>query len=126
VILAGWHDDVEYFMAQSDLFIHPSYREGFPNVVLQAGAMECGVLVSRIPGNVDIVDDQENGFIFAVQDAEDLYQKLNQALREPQRMKELGQELRKKIEANFDRRYVQDQLRQKYEALLAASGKSNK
>lgn len=126
VVLAGWHDDVEYFMAQADLFIHPSYREGFPNVVLQAGAMECGVLVSRIPGSVDIVDDPENGLIFAVQDAEDLYQKLNQALSQPESMKERGQRLRKKIEANFDRRYVQDQLKQKYEVLLATSAKPNK
>lgn len=126
VVLAGWHDDVEYFMAQADLFIHPSYREGFPNVVLQAGAMECGVLVSRIPGSVDIVDDPENGLIFAVQDAEDLYQKLNQALSQLESMKERGQRLRKKIEANFDRRYVQDQLKQKYEVLLATSAKPNK
>lgn len=123
IILTGWHDDVEYFMALSTLFIHPSYREGFPNVVLQAGAMECGVLVSRISGNVDIVDDGQNGLIFAVQDAEDLYQKLWYALQHLPLMKQMGQRLRQKIEANFDRRYVQAQLKQKYETLLAASGK---
>jgi glycosyltransferase involved in cell wall biosynthesis len=43
------------------LLVHASYREGFPNVVLQAGAMECPVVCSRIEGNIDIVDEDVNG-----------------------------------------------------------------
>lgn len=118
IILAGWHDNVEYFLALSNLFVHASYREGFPNVVLQAGAMECPVLVSRIPGCIDIVDHEENGLIFAVQDAEDLYQKLQQALNDPQAMRQRAALLRKKIEDNFERGHMQALLKEKYDQLM--------
>ena len=119
VILAGWHDEVEYFMAVCDMLVHPSYREGFPNVVLQAGAMQCPVICSRIEGNIDIVDEDVNGLVFTVKDENDLEQKLALAVNDPQRMQAMAVLLRKKIEENFDRRYVQQQLKEKYVAILA-------
>jgi glycosyltransferase involved in cell wall biosynthesis len=119
IILAGWHDEVEYFMSIADILVHPSHREGFPNVVLQAGAMECPIVCSRIEGNIDIVDEDINGLIFTAKDENDLYQKLKQAIAEPATMKQRAALLRKKIEENFDRIFVQEQLRKKYEFLLA-------
>ena len=121
IILAGWHDEVEYFMSIANILVHASYREGFPNVVLQAGAMECPIVCSRIEGNIDIVDENSNGLIFTSRDGDDLYQKLKQALAEPAAMKQRAALLRKKIEENFDRIFVQEQLRQKYELLLRNS-----
>jgi len=118
IILSGWHDEVEYFMSIADILVHASYREGFPNVVLQAGAMECPVVCSRIEGNIDIVDENINGLIFTAKDENDLYQKLKQAISQPAAMKQRAALLRKKIEENFDRTFVQEQLRQKYEFLL--------
>lgn len=118
IILAGWHDEVEYFMSVASILVHASYREGFPNVVLQAGAMECPIVCSRIEGNIDIVDENSNGLIFTSKDADDLYQKLRQAIEEPAAMKQRAALLRKKIEENFDRTFVQEQLRKKYEILL--------
>ena len=47
IIHISWNDAVEYFMQIADMLVHPSYREGFPNVLLQAGAMNCPVLCSR-------------------------------------------------------------------------------
>jgi glycosyltransferase involved in cell wall biosynthesis len=118
IILAGWHDEVEYYMSIANLLVHASYREGFPNVVLQAGAMECPVVCSRIEGNIDIVDEGINGLIFTSKDEKDLYRKLKQAVDEPAEMKRKAALLRKKIEENFDRNFVQEQLRKKYELLL--------
>ncbi len=118
IILAGWHDDVEYYMHLATILVHASYREGFPNVVLQAGAMECPIVCSRIEGNIDIVDEQVNGLIFKAGDAKDLQQKLEFAISDPARMREMAGQLRKKIENNFDRRYVQQQLKEKYQQLL--------
>ena len=123
VIMAGWHDEVEYFMELADIFVHASNREGFPNVVLQAGALECPVICSRIPGNIDIVDDGINGLIFSVKDCNDLYEKLQQALTDRAGMKALATRLRKKIEENFDRRQVQAMLKEQYDRLLHEAGK---
>ena len=120
IVLAGWHDEVEYYLHTAGLLVHASYREGFPNVVLQAGAMECPVICSRIEGNVDIVDEDVNGLVFTAGDETDLYNKLKQAISDPQGMKKKATLLRKKVEENFDRCFVQENLRQKYETLLAS------
>jgi len=120
IILAGWHDEVEYFMHITNLLVHASYREGFPNVVLQAGAMECPIVCSRIEGNIDIVDEDTNGLMFTAGNEIELYDKLKQAISDPAGMKRKAVLLRRKIEENFDRSFVQEKLRQKYEALLGS------
>ena len=119
IILAGWSDQVEYFMHLSFALIHPSHREGFPNVLLQAGAMYCPVVCSGIEGNVDIVDHEKTGLIFKVKDGEDLYHKLKEALSGPLRMKGFAQALRYKIEQHFDQKVVHRLLEESYLQLLA-------
>ena len=118
IILVGWHDEVEYFMNLADILVHPSYREGFPNVVLQAAAMECPIICSRIEGNIDVVDENINGLLFTVKDEKDLQEKVEQALRDSSVMERMAGLLRKKVEENFDRSYVQQKLKEKYEFLL--------
>ena len=121
IILAGWHDEVEYFMHIANLLVHASYREGFPNVVLQAGAMECPIVCSRIEGNIDIVDEDVNGLIFTAGSERDLCDKLKLAISDPVGMRTKAVLLRRKIEENFDRSFVQEKLRQKYAALLESA-----
>ena len=48
IILAGWSDEVEYFMGLAFALAHPSHREGFPNVILQSGAMLCPVICRKL------------------------------------------------------------------------------
>lgn len=59
----GWQDDIRPFLAASDIFVFPSYREGFPNVVLQAGAMGLPCIVTNINGCNEIIQDGVNGII---------------------------------------------------------------
>jgi glycosyltransferase involved in cell wall biosynthesis len=118
IIMAGWQDEVEYYMHLADVLVHPSYREGFPNVLLQAGALGCPIACSRIEGNIDIVDDGINGIIFAPRDAADMYEKLQAFLGDETQRRAMAEALQEKIRSSFDRRYVQEQLRLSYEALL--------
>lgn len=118
ILLTGWSDDVEYFMHFSSLLIHPSYREGFPNVLLQAGAMLCPVICSRIDGNIDIVDDEKTGLLFRAGDSADLSGRLGFALSNPGIMKQYARNLRNKVEQYFDQPVVHDQIRRKYLELL--------
>lgn len=119
IIHISWSDHVEYFMHLSGMLVHPSYREGFPNVLLQAGAMGCPVICSRIEGNIDIVDDDQTGLIFEVQNALSLEGKLRFALANPGQLKEYASKLRKKIEQQFDQRFVHESLKNKYLELLS-------
>ncbi len=45
IVHVPWTDHVAHYLALSDVLIHPSYREGFPNVILEAGAMCCPVIL---------------------------------------------------------------------------------
>lgn len=118
IILAGWHDEVEYFLHIADVLVHASYREGFPNVLLQAGAMKCPIVCSRIPGNIDIVDHDETGLIFTVRDEQDLELRLREAISSKDKMKRMAESLRIKIEQNFDTKQVRRFLEEKYKAIL--------
>jgi glycosyltransferase involved in cell wall biosynthesis len=118
VIQAGWNDAVEYFMHLSYALVHPSHREGFPNVLLQAGALYCPIICSRIEGNVDIVDHQKTGLIFEVRNEKELQQSLERSLTDPAAMKQYAVNLRKKIEDYFDQKIIHRELKKRYLELL--------
>lgn len=118
VIMAGWSDAVEYYMHLAYALVHPSHREGFPNVLLQAGAMHCPVLCSRIDGNIDIVEHGKTGLIFEVKNEEALYTQLKYAMDNPALIREYAATLRRQIEEHFDQPIVQALLQKKYLQLL--------
>ena len=105
-------------MQFSFALLHPSYREGFPNVLLQAGAMFCPVICSGIDGNTDIVEHKKTGLLFEPANAAALGQQLQYALANPGLIKQWAGNLRGRIEQYFDQPVVQDQIRRKYLELL--------
>jgi len=118
VIHIDWSDDVEYFMHIAHLLIHASYREGFPNTLLQAGAMLCPIICTEIEGSIDIVTHGETGLIFKPGNAADLLDKLRYALVHENEMKGFAQNLRKKVEEKFSQQYLHECIRQQYVELL--------
>jgi glycosyltransferase involved in cell wall biosynthesis len=118
IIMAGWSDAVEYFMEFSFALVHPSHREGFPNVLLQAGAMLCPVICSGIGGNLDIVEHEKTGLIFEVKDQARLQGQLEQALADPLVLQQYARALRSKIEQQYDQPIVHLYLRNKYRDVL--------
>lgn len=66
IIHIGWVEDIRPYMAISNALVFPSYREGFPNVVMQAGALELPSIVSNINGCNEIIVDGINGRIIPV------------------------------------------------------------
>ncbi|HEX7845509.1 MAG TPA: glycosyltransferase family 4 protein [Chitinophagaceae bacterium] len=120
IIHINWSDAVEYYMHLASVLVHPSYREGFPNVLLQAGSMGCPICCSIIEGNVDIVTHNETGLLFKKMDADDLFQKLEWAMQNPGKMKGFAAELEKKVKQYFDRQFVQHALKEEYVGLLNA------
>lgn len=72
IISVGYQKDVRPYFAISDSLVFPSYREGFPNVVMQAGAMELPSIVTDISGCNEIIINKENGLIIPVKDKDAL------------------------------------------------------
>ncbi len=68
IFTTGYQNDVRPYFAVSDVLAFPSYREGFPNVVMQANAMNLPAIVSDINGCNEIVENGKNGVIIPVKD----------------------------------------------------------
>ncbi len=78
ILSLGFQKDVRPYLKIANVLTFPSYREGFPNVVMQAGAMGLPSIVTDINGCNEIIKENENGIIIPVKDAESL--KLNMFL----------------------------------------------
>lgn len=117
IIHIPWSDHVEYYMAFSDYFVFPSYREGFPNVLLEAAAMKLPIVCSRITGNVDIVKHNETGLIFESENETDLKAKLLTALNNPARMTDMAEKLHQHIIKVYSRENFWESMRLEYNRL---------
>ena len=106
IIFTGYQNDVRPYLAASDVLILPSYREGFPNVVLQAGAMGLPCIVTNISGSNEIIIPNKNGIIIPKQNTEALYQAMKYCIQHPESVKEMAQEARSSIVSRFKQQDV--------------------
>lgn len=72
----GYQNDIRPYLMVSDVFVLPTYREGFPNVVMQAGAMELPCLVTDINGCNEIIINGKNGVLIPAKNEDALYDKM--------------------------------------------------
>jgi glycosyltransferase involved in cell wall biosynthesis len=117
IIEVGYQADVRAFFAITDVFVFPSYREGFPNVVLQAGAMGIPCIVSNINGSNEIIRDGQNGFIVPVKNVQKLQQKMELSLQKPDYLRSSKTDIRSRIMADFEREVFLDLLSKEYQIL---------
>lgn len=82
ILTVGYQEDIRPFLVISDVFVFPSYREGFPNVVLQAGVMGLPCIVTNISGSNEIIKDNINGVIIPVKDKQKLYDEMDKFIQD--------------------------------------------
>ncbi len=112
IISVGFQNDVRPYLAISDALAFPSYREGFPNVVMQAGAMGLPAIVSDINGCNEIIKEGENGLIIPVKNSNALLK----AMKKITEQNEVTNILKEKARAMIVNRYEQ---RLVWQAILA-------
>ncbi|APY12412.1 glycosyltransferase family 1 protein [Seonamhaeicola sp. S2-3] len=118
IVFAGWQNDVRPYFAISNALVFPSYREGFPNVVLQAGAMELASIVTDINGCNEIVSHNENGIIVPVKSTEKLYEAMQGfLLKTKEELRAMGKKSRDRIVKMYDQQFVWDTLLKEYKNL---------
>lgn len=113
----GFQSDVRPFMKASNVFVFPSYREGFPNVVMQAGAMGVPSIVSNINGCNEIIKNGENGIIVPVKNVEQLYDAMKTLYQDRALLSSMKLESRKMIVSRYERDYVWNCLLNEYKSL---------
>ena len=118
IIHISWTNDVEYYLAIANLLVHTSHREGFPNVLLQAAAMECPIVCSNIFGNIDIVENEKTGIYFEVKNVVQLTEKINYSIHHSPEMQAMAMVLKNEVEQFYDRNFIQQEIFNHYNQLL--------
>jgi glycosyltransferase involved in cell wall biosynthesis len=118
IIQVGWQEDVRPYLAISDVFVFPSYREGMPNVVLQAGAMGLPQIVTDINGSNEIIILGENGIIIPAKQVEPLYAAMYELMLNYEKRNYMSQNARKHIANRFEQKVVWEALLNEYYKLI--------
>lgn len=118
IIMTGFQPDVRPYFAVSDALVFPSYREGFPNVVMQAGAMGLPSIVSDINGCNEIIIHGKNGVIIPVKDANAIEQAMEDFVNDKPLLSKLKDNARRLIEERYEQSMVWKALLDEYNSLL--------
>lgn len=106
IYTGGWVDDTERYLSAMDIFLFPSYREGFGNVVIEAEAMGVPVVVSDIPGPQNGMVDGVTGFKVPARTVEPLVEKTSLLIEDEALRQKFGKAGAKFVVENFDSRVL--------------------
>lgn len=113
-----YQEDVRPFLAASDALVFPSYREGFPNVVLQAGAMGLPSIVTDINGCNEIIIQGQNGIIIPPRNVDSLYAAMKYFIEQKDDfVKEMSANARPMIASRYEQSKVWEALLIEYQGL---------
>jgi glycosyltransferase involved in cell wall biosynthesis len=118
IISVGFQSDVRPFYAISDCLVLPSYREGFPNVILQSGAMGLPCIATDINGCNEIIHDGLNGFLVPVKNVTAIVDKMSELLANKVMYKILQQDARAMIKNRFEQKLVWVAIMNEYNSLI--------
>ena len=119
IIFVGFQEDVRPYFAISNALVFPSYREGFPNAVMQAGAMGLPSIVTDINGCNEIIIEGQNGTIISVKDSNAIYVAMEKLIEDKIFRTQLQQNARSMIASRYEQHYVWNEVLKEYYSLLS-------
>lgn len=117
IVTVGFQSDVRPYFAISDALVFPSYREGFPNVVLQAGAMGLPSIVTNINGCNEIIIEGHNGTIIPVKDEEAIFNAMIKVSTDKYYYSVIATKARNMITSRYEQQIVWEALVEEYKSL---------
>lgn len=109
VFFTGSVSDPERYLAASDYFVLPSYREGFPNTILEAGALGIPSIVTRINGMIDLIIEGKTGFVCEIKSTDTLYDSMIKALAQTkEEYEEMSSNVYITVKNDFNTEYIQE------------------
>lgn len=111
-------DNLLAYYAAADCFVMPSYREGVPNTVLEAGAMGLPSIVTDINGSREIIEEGKNGMIVPSKNVDALFHAMKVMIESPADRTMLADNARHMIATRFEQGYVRQCLYDFYDEIL--------
>jgi glycosyltransferase involved in cell wall biosynthesis len=112
-------DELLAYYVAADCFVFPSYREGFPNTVLEAGAMGVPSIVTDINGSREIITEGENGIIIQSHDAEALFHAMLKMMRDKDAREKMADNARQMIASRYEQGFVRKCLYDFYDEIIS-------
>lgn len=121
LVMPGFSDEPERFMAIADMLLLPSYREGFGTVVIEAAAMGVPTIGTDIYGLSDAIVNGKTGLLVPVRNVDKLAAAIDMFLRDPALRLEMGANARARVESEFSNLRVNGLIIDEYVGLLGAN-----
>jgi glycosyltransferase involved in cell wall biosynthesis len=122
ICLAGYCANMPELFASIDLVVFPSYREGFPNVPIEAAAMGLPVVATAVPGCVDAVLDDVTGMLVPPHDASALAIAIERYINDPELRVNHGVRARERVLHDFRAEPIWEFISAEYCGLLSRKG----
>ena len=122
IIAVGFQNDVKPYLALSNVLTFPSYREGFPNVPMQAGCFDLPAIVTNINGCNEIIVEGENGLIIPVKEVIALQNTMEKLYLDKELYKNMAAKARQMIVDRYEQKVVWDLILQEYNGHLKEKG----
>ena len=107
----GFRKDIKEIYAVSDIVVLPSYyREGVPNVLLEAMAMGKPIVTTNNVGCKEVVEDGKNGYLIPVKDTSALANAIEVLINDENKRRVFGQYSRIKVKNEFDKKLIIDKI----------------
>ena len=117
IVLTGFKNDVRPYLSIANCFVFPSYREGFPNALMQAGAMDLPSIATNINGCNEIIQDNINGFLIPPKNIDALV-KAMQKIMDKKLITKLSENCRLMVKEKYDQKYFWKKLLIEYNNLI--------
>ena len=117
-----WTYDVAAYYTVMDIVVLPTYREGFPNVPLEAASMKLPVVTTDVPGGRDSVINGVTGILIPPRDSGELAQAIIRLLENPDLRCMMGEAGRIRVLRDFRPEDIWKALAQEYSNLLVQKG----
>jgi glycosyltransferase involved in cell wall biosynthesis len=121
VIYAGFTNEVEKYMAAGDIYVLPSYREGFGSAVVEAEAMALPVIVTDIPGPTDAMKRDETGLVVAKANADELLTAMETLYASPELRATMGKRAAEFVQSSFEQKTLFEKIRKDRTELIEQS-----
>lgn len=118
ILAVGELKDVRPWLAASDALVFPSYREGFPNVVIEAGAMGLPSIVTDINGSREIIQDGVNGLIVPSKNEDALLKEMERLVDDSALASYLASHARRLVASRYEQGYVKQCLLDFYRQII--------
>ncbi|QBA20580.1 glycosyltransferase family 1 protein [Chryseobacterium indologenes] len=122
IIYQGFQKDIKPYLKLMDIFVLPSYREGFGVALAEASAMKIPCITTNVLGCSEVIINEKTGYIIPSRDYESLFQVMKCVTQNKENLKTMGEAGRKNVQKKYEQKQLWEKSKEEY--LKIISGKN--